>query len=50
MVCECQVVRNMKRDSRSIFDAFEMGRLNKITKYLAIVVPGNRAKMPAGYF
>jgi hypothetical protein len=39
--CECQVVRDMKRDSHSIFDTFELGRLDKITKYLAIIVPVN---------
>jgi hypothetical protein len=48
--CECQVSRDMKRDSRSIFGTFELGRLNKITKYLAIIVHGNRAKIPNGYF
>lgn len=50
MDCECRVGRDMKRDSRSIFDTFELGRLNKITKYLAIILPGNRAKIPTGYF
>jgi hypothetical protein len=39
----------MKRDSHSIFDTFELGKLNKITKYLAIIVHGNRAKIPTGY-
>jgi len=40
----------MKRESCSIFDTFELGRQNNITKYLAIIVHGNRTMIPNGYF
>ena len=50
MVCECLVGRDIKRNSRSVVDTFELGRLNIITKYLPVVVHGNRTKIPTGNF